>query len=191
MKHGSPDSAIAECAVAELDEESLEELLEAHVEMLDPGLCVIGRQVRTDDGGRVDLLAIDKKGDTVVIELKRGKATRNVIAQVLGYAAWVEMMDYDELNEIAEDKHLGSCVDLRSLLQSRFGTVPETWNDNHRVYIVALELSEPTENIIDYLDSRGIKIDCVLFEIYKHGTEQFVYVSPMFEESPDQTKSES
>lgn len=191
MKHGSPSSAIVECAVAELDEESLEELLEAHIEMLDPGLCVIGRQVRTDDGGRVDLLAIDKKGDTVVIELKRGKATRSVIAQVLSYAAWVDMMGYDELNEIAKDKHLGSCADLRSLLQSRFGTVPETWNDNHGVYIVALEFSETTESIAGYLDSWGIKIDCVLLEIYKHGTEQFVYVSPMFEESPDQAKSES
>ena len=191
MRHNSPDGAVVECSRVELDEESLEDLLEAHIEMLDPGLCVIGRQIKTDDGGRLDLLAIDEHGDTAIIELKREKATRSAIAQALGYAAWVDTMTYDDLNDIAKEKHLGSCADLRGLLQSKFGTVPETWNEGRRMYIVAPEFDETTENIVVYLDKQEIDINCVWFNIYRHDAEQFVSVSPMFDESPDQAESES
>ena len=75
-----------------VDEGSLEDILEAHIEMLDPNLCVIGRQVIMGDSGRLDLLAIDRNGDTAIIELKRGRATRSVVRSS-GYAASVEGMN--------------------------------------------------------------------------------------------------
>jgi len=42
------------------------------------------------DSGRIDVLAIDKEGNFVVIELKAGTATDSVLAQVLAYMADVK-----------------------------------------------------------------------------------------------------
>ncbi|MBI1658903.1 MAG: DUF91 domain-containing protein [Thaumarchaeota archaeon] len=181
---------IVGCSKAGLDEGSLEDILEAHIEMLDPNLCVIGRQVIMGDSGRLDLLAIDRNGDTAIIELKRGRATRSVVAQVLGYAASVEGMKYDDLNDIAREGHLGSCVDLRDLLRSRFGTIPETWNEHHIMYVVASEFNDTTHDIVDYLGNWDVPLYRVSFEVYRNGAEQFVRVS-LVDDPPEHAEPES
>ena len=54
-------------------EERMEDWLETDISVLDPNLLVIGRQVRTDFEGQIDLLCLDSAGDTVVVELKKGR----------------------------------------------------------------------------------------------------------------------
>lgn len=76
-------------------ERDLEQSLIQNLGMLEPGLSlyrdgdVDGRQLDTGVVGILDLLALDKNGDFVVIELKAGKAGDSVCGQVLGYIAWV------------------------------------------------------------------------------------------------------
>lgn len=50
----------------------------------------IGRQVTANVGDTEkfpDLIGIDSSGDLVIVELKKGKTPREVIAQILEYAA--------------------------------------------------------------------------------------------------------
>jgi RecB family endonuclease NucS len=53
---------------------------------------LIGRQEDTGFGGRIDLLALAPDGSLVLIELKRDKIPRDVVAQSLDYASWVERL---------------------------------------------------------------------------------------------------
>lgn len=46
-------------------------------------------QQYTTDVGIIDILAKDKDGNFVVIELKRGKSTQHVMGQILAYIGWV------------------------------------------------------------------------------------------------------
>ncbi|MCD6418841.1 DUF91 domain-containing protein, partial [bacterium] len=66
-------------------ETDLEVLLENNPEYFFEGsnVLIIGRQVTTNLNTFIDLLGIDKSGNTVVIELKRGKTPRETIAQLL------------------------------------------------------------------------------------------------------------
>ena len=57
-------------------EERLEGWLEKDITLLSSDLLVIGRQVPTDFGGIIDLLCLDSKGDTAIVELKRDKTPR-------------------------------------------------------------------------------------------------------------------
>jgi RecB family endonuclease NucS len=56
----------------------------------DSGLLAIGRQVRTVFGGRIDLLCINGDGDLVIVEPKCDKTPREITAQALDYASWVQ-----------------------------------------------------------------------------------------------------
>jgi len=75
-------------------ERDLEEYLIRDLNQIETGLelyskgGVTGRQFNTEVG-RIDILAIDKNGDFVVIELKAGTASNSVIGQILGYISWV------------------------------------------------------------------------------------------------------
>jgi hypothetical protein len=56
-------------------EDRLEEALHEDISILDPGLMVVGRQVDTAHGTRVDLLAMNSEGDLATIELKQDRTT--------------------------------------------------------------------------------------------------------------------
>jgi hypothetical protein len=74
-------------------ESRLEDVLEQDVSILGlDSLLVIGRQVITKYGKRVDLLAVDVEGSLFVIELKKDRTPREVVAQALDYGFWVRQL---------------------------------------------------------------------------------------------------
>ncbi|MGH7411711.1 MAG: endonuclease NucS domain-containing protein, partial [Candidatus Methylomirabilis sp.] len=68
-------------------ERDLETYLSQHLSSLEPGLILAERQVKTDVGF-IDILAKDKAGNVVVIEIKVGEAKDSAIGQVGRYLGW-------------------------------------------------------------------------------------------------------
>ena len=86
-----------------LDLESrLQDILCDDISIAAPSLMVIGREVRTSYGKRIDILAINPDGHLVVLELKRDKTPREVVAQTLEYGSWIRDLENDE---IAQNLH--------------------------------------------------------------------------------------
>jgi RecB family endonuclease NucS len=63
----------------------------------DGKLLIIGRQVSTNLGTTIDLLALDRLGNVVVVELKRDRTPRDTLAQALEYASFAEQLNTHEL----------------------------------------------------------------------------------------------
>ena len=63
-------------------EGQLEDVLAHNIGVADPNLLLIGRQVSTVHGKFIDLLAIDADGKLVVLELKKNRTPREVVAQL-------------------------------------------------------------------------------------------------------------
>ncbi len=159
-------------------EERLEDWLESDISMLDPGLLVIGRQVRTAFGGEIDLLCLDSSGDTVIVELKKGQTPRDVTAQTLDYASWVKGLSFDQIMDIAEhySKLDGS---LAEVFEARFEEpLPDTLNQNHRSLIVAEAMDESTERIVRYLSGLSVPINVATVQHFKanNGKEMLAQV---------------
>ncbi len=159
-------------------EQRLEVWLKSDVSVLDPNLLVIGSQVPTDFGGAIDLLCLDSSGDTVVIELKRGKTPREVTAQALDYASWVKDLSSEQLTEIA-DNYFGSSGPLGAAFQERFGKqLPEELNLSHRSLVVAESMDASTDRIVRYLSGMNVPINVATVQHFRdnNGREMLAQV---------------
>ncbi len=149
-------------------EERLEEWIANDPSILGTDLAVIGRQVMTGYGGKIDLLALDADANCVVLELKKGRTPREVVAQLLDYATWVKDLGYNDLDQIAQRWRQKS---VASIFIETFGeAIPESVNATHNLVVVASELDESSERIISYLsEEHGVSINAVFFTFFREG----------------------
>jgi RecB family endonuclease NucS len=84
-KVGDQPAPLATTALS--NEQQLEEMITRAPRILSSEWMLIGRQVQTGMGGRIDLLAIAPDASLVLIELKRDRTPREIVAQALDYAS--------------------------------------------------------------------------------------------------------
>ncbi len=155
-------------------EKLLEDMIVANPQLLSDEWLLIGRQEDTGFGGRIDLLAIAPDGTLVLIEIKRDRTPREVVAQALDYASWVQTLHAENIAGIYS--RFAPKRSLANDFQDRFGQKldEETINENHQIVIVAGTLDSSTERIIKYLNERNIAINVLCFQVFKHGNEQLI-----------------
>jgi RecB family endonuclease NucS len=81
-------------------ERALEDMIVAAPRILSDEWMLIGRQERTGASGIIDLLAIAPDAALILIELKRDRTPREVVAQAIDYACWIENLETDEIAAI-------------------------------------------------------------------------------------------
>lgn len=155
-------------------EQLLEEMIVADPNILSDQWMLIGQQEVTTHGGRIDLLAIAPDGSLVLIELKRDKTPRDIVAQTLDYATWVKDLKAEKIAQVYHRFSGGG--DLSAAFNKRFNAEldEDTINQSHQIIIVAAELDSSTERIISYLNERDIPINAVFFQVFQHGAEQLL-----------------
>lgn len=142
-------------------EATLESYLDRDPSLLGDRLLVIGRQVRTPHGKLIDLLAVDAEGNLHVLELKRDKTPRDVVAQVLDYGTWVSTLDRDTIIDLAV-QHLDA--PFESAFEDVFGAPPpDELNSALQLTIVATDLDPGSERIVTYLRTFGVPVNAVFF----------------------------
>lgn len=147
-------------------EAQLEALIEQDPEILGEPLLVLGRQVPTAFGGVIDLLGIDGDGVLHVLELKRGRTPRDVVAQIVDYAAWVTGLSHADVLDIYAASH--PKVPFEAAFSAAFGiSPPDELNTEHRLTIVAHEADPATERIVEYLSSFAVPINIVFFRYFE------------------------
>ncbi|MYC30120.1 MAG: DUF91 domain-containing protein [Chloroflexi bacterium] len=175
------DEGVSPISFTGMDSEArLQEIIANDISIVDPTLMVIGREVTTPYGGRIDILAIDGDGRLSVIELKRNLTPREIVAQALDYGSWVRCMTIDEIAETfiryQERFHQDSSpTGIDEALRERFSNVPDELNTAHRLVVVAADLDPSTERIVTYLQEEyGVEINVVFFRAFTDGERQYL-----------------
>lgn len=155
-------------------EERLEDLVEERIDILGLGdLLIVGRQVITAFGKRIDLLAIDGQGDLYVLELKKNETPREVVAQALEYGFWISALTYDDIAGLYTKHHEGE--DFASAFSTHFEVdVPESINAEHQLVVVASGMDQSTEQIVDYVRGYGVPINVLFFEYLVDGEREYL-----------------
>jgi uncharacterized protein YeaO (DUF488 family) len=155
-------------------EKLLEDMIVAQPQLLSEAWMLIGRQERTGLGGIIDLLAIAPDGSLVLVELKRDRTPRDVVAQALDYASWVEELQPEDISAIY--RRFKSGQSLSDDFRSRFGQPldEDTLNQSHQIVIVAAQLDDSSERIVAYLNKRDIAINVLCFQVFSNGSEQLL-----------------
>ncbi len=157
-----------------LNEQQLEDMIVTTPEILSGEWMLIGRQEQTGLGGRIDLLAIAPDASLVLIELKRNRTPREIVAQALDYASWVEHLTADKIAQIYQRYSKGRTLDAAFKLHFGATLDEETLNSAHQIILVAAELDDSTERIITYLNARDIAINVLFFQVFQHGADQLL-----------------
>lgn len=157
-----------------LNESTLEEMIVADPSVLSADWMLIGRQEDTGFGGRIDLLAIAPDGSLVLVELKRHRTPREVVAQAIDYASWVGILTAEGISDIFERFSRG--ISLGTAFRERFGVelTDEMLNSSHQIVIVSAELDPSTERIVGYLSDRDIAINVLQFQIFANDNEKIL-----------------
>ncbi len=152
-------------------ERRLEDLLVADLSITGRELLLVGRQVQTDFGKVIDLVAIDADAVLHVLELKRDRTPRDVVAQVLEYGVWAQQQDIDGLRALYALENGGVALD--EAFERRFDAPPPEEVIDHRLTIVASEFDDATSRIVEYLSGK-IQLDAIFFRYFEDGDSSYL-----------------
>lgn len=145
----------------------LEPWLASNTEIIGTDIMIIGRQVTTRSGP-IDLLGIDKSGNTVIIEIKRAELPRESLAQAIDYASDVAEWTVEKLGEVCFGYTKRT---LQDVFNERFPDVDlETVNPNstQRIVLVGFSIEASLERMIEWLsDSYGVNVNAIVISYVK------------------------
>jgi len=184
---GAPSRLIAEPMPSE---QELEDLIENDASVLGQRLLIIGRQVHTAFGKIVDLLAVDSDGTLFVVELKRDKTPRDIVAQILDYASWADDLLDAGVRQVWESFRPDREFD--EAFGEAFGAaVPDTLGSELSLIIVGSAVDPSTERIVSYLNRKfDVPINVVFFQYFTVDDHRYVARTWLVDDAADATPAQ-
>lgn len=145
----------------------LEPWLASNPEIIGDDVIIIGRQVMTKSGP-IDLLGVDRSGNTVIIEIKRAGLPRESLAQAIDYASNVAGWTVERLSEICTD------YSNQSLEEAFADSFPDTdlenlnVNNTQRIILIGFSIEASLERMIEWLsENYGVTVNAVILSYIK------------------------
>jgi hypothetical protein len=172
-----------------LERQDLEEWVIEESKILGEDLLVISSELQNyeDINERLDVLALDRDGNLVVIELKRDKADKTTDLQAIKYASYIATFTAEDIQEEyrrfkksrTEDeitpeevgeKFSGFLEDSdKELRETDKGFIDFSLNDKPRIMLVAGDFGkEVTSPVLWLTQEYGVDFTCVELEAFQH-----------------------
>ncbi len=151
----------------------LQEAIKNNIDILAPDCLVIAEEFSDweDSRRRIDLLAIDKQANLVVIELKRDEIGAHMELQALRYAAMISTMSFTKVCEYYQS-YLGtdSDVNAKAKILEFIGLEENELSDfgkDVRIVLASADFGKEVTTTAIWLRDKGVDIRCVRLTPYK------------------------
>lgn len=178
---------LEQCSMVELgisERNDLQRLLRTQIEVLDEDLYVLAEEFSEweESRRRIDLLAIDREANLVVIELKRTHDGGHMELQAIRYAAMISTMTIDRaiqihrqfLTSVGEDPESAETKILGFLGWS--DKEEETFAEDVRVLLVSENFGKELTTAVLWLRDRDLDIRCIRLRPFKEADKTLVDV---------------
>lgn len=158
-----------------LERQDLEKWIENYPEMLGEDLLILTTEYDRFDktNERLDLLALDKEGNLVIIELKRDDSGKYVDLQALKYAAYCSTLRLQDVVDLFK-KYLaqnGKEITREQAQQDIIDFIEndefEEINEKPRIFLVSKEFRSEVTACVLWLRKFGIDITCAKLSPYE------------------------
>lgn len=144
----------------------IQEWIAGTPEILGEPLIIISKELILPSGRRLDLLAVDKEGALVVIELKRDNSGSSVEWQAIKYASYCSSFSHDEIYKYFAE-YLGTDGDDAQVKIEEFiNCEPKDLNQRQRIILVANEFHSEVISAVLWLRESEIDIECIRLTPY-------------------------
>ncbi|MBE9176761.1 hypothetical protein IQ225_18185 [Synechocystis salina LEGE 06155] len=166
-----------------LERQHLQSAIKQQIDVVSPNCLVISEEFAEWSGSqrRIDLLAIDKEANLVVIELKRSETGEHMELQALRYAAMVSTLTFNRAVETYQKylNSLGSEANAENDLLEFLGweeTQEEAFALDVRIVLVSSDFSKELMTSVMWLNERQLDIRCIRFTPYKYQDQVLIDV---------------
>ena len=157
------------------ERQDLQEALKGCIDAIAPDCLVISEEFSDweDSRRRIDLLAIDRNANLVVIELKRDDVGAHMELQALRYAAMISTMtfekacDYFEQYIEKEGLDIVARQEILDFVDLDEGSLDDFGNDV-RIVLASADFGKELTTSVLWLRDRGIDISCVRLAPYRY-----------------------
>lgn len=164
------------------ERENLQEWLANEPEILGEKLLIIQKEFDgfADTKERLDLLALDKDGNLVIIENKLDDSGKDVAWQALKYASYCSSLTKKEIRSIFQGYLIKSgAVDTAEKLLSKFydkeyEEIILNKGTGQRIILVAAKFRKEVTSTVLWIMNYNIRIQCFKVTPYKNGEEMFL-----------------
>ncbi|MFA5920654.1 MAG: hypothetical protein WC856_05120 [Methylococcaceae bacterium] len=146
-------------------------------------LLLISNQVKTRAKKRADILALDRGGNGVIVELKRDKGSLGVETQALQYLAdFSNYKGHNFIKRFSKDSN-----NLEDNILSFMGGNPrlEDINKNSRIILVARSFDPTVYSMGEWLSDKGVSFRCIEYTPLDVDSRRFLSFSVAFDRSPE------
>lgn len=155
----------------------IQEWIEKTPKILGEELLIIAKEYELPTKSRLDLLAIDKKANIVVIELKRDDSGSSVDWQSIKYASYCSNFTHDEIINLYAE-YLGSNEDEAELnIENFIDDELSKLNDQQRIILASKEFHSDVVSAAMWLRDFGIEMQCVKLEPFIDENNE-LYINP-------------
>jgi hypothetical protein len=144
-------------------------------------LLLVKRQVETFQKKRADILAVDRQGNGVIIELKRDAGAAGVETQALQYlASFAPFAGRDFISRFSPNPTL-----LEDRVRGFLGDIPlEQVNRRHRIILVARTFDRTLFSMGKWFGSNGVAFRCIEYTPVEIEGRRFISFSVAFDQAP-------
>lgn len=144
----------------------VQEWIEKSPDILGEELLVIAKELPLPSGIRLDLLAIDRKANLVIIELKRDDSGDSIEWQAIKYASYCSNFLPDDIFSYYA-QYLGTDIDDAQLTIEEFiDEELENLNQKQRLLLVAKDFHPDVLSAVLWLREYELEIKCVRLRSY-------------------------